>query len=232
MWAVHGSIDWLWEIPALSGPAFAFAGLATALTRPREALAPAPLPADAPEKSGETPDRTGPARNRAARKPAALAAVVVAGVAAVAAALALALPWAAERETTVAAADWAQEPGAALARLDRAESLNPLSARASLTEGVIELELGHPRAAETAFRQAIDRDTGDWFAHFGAGLAATAAGRAPAVARADFAAAHALNPDDPLVAEALRRAAGQRPLSYTEAFSRVREDVRNLTGSG
>ena len=214
VWAVHGSLDWFWEIPALSGPAFAFAGLATALTRP------AAVPAEPA------------ARDLARRRRLLTVATLLAAVAGVAAALALALPWAAERETTSAASDWVEDPGGALARLDRAESLNPLSARASLTEGVIELELGRPREAQTAFRQAIARDPGDWFAHLGAGLAATAAGEEPAVARADYAAAHALNPDDPLVAEALRRAGAARPLSYSEAFARLRDDVRNLTGSG
>ncbi len=217
VWTVHGSLDWFWEIPALSGPVFAFAGLATALMRPAPAT---------PDISGAPPGNS--ARTRAARR----AATVVAGFAAVAAALALALPWAAERDTTIAAADWVDDPGRALARLDRAESLNPLSARASLTEGVIELELGRPQRAQTAFRQAIRRDPGDWFAHLGAGLAATAAGADAPASRADYAAAHALNPDDPLVMEALERAGTARPLSYTEAFTRLRDDVRNLTGSG
>lgn len=236
VWTVHGSLDWFWEISALSGPAFAFAGLATALMRP----APAPAPAAAPPAAeppatavepGAAAPSAAPARNRAAGRPLVLAATGLAGVLAIVAALALALPWAAERETTAAAADWTRDPGNALARLDRAESLNPLSARASLTEGVIELELGRPQQAEAAFRQAVERDSGDWFAHFGAGLAAAAAGD-EAAARADYAAAHALNPDDPLVDEALSRAGTRRPLTYTEAFSRLRQDVQNLTGSG
>ncbi|MDW5598861.1 O-antigen ligase family protein, partial [Conexibacter stalactiti] len=46
VWFVHGSIDWFWEIPALSGPAFAFAGLATALARPRPTPPAAAPPAD------------------------------------------------------------------------------------------------------------------------------------------------------------------------------------------
>ncbi|MDO8184250.1 O-antigen ligase family protein [Conexibacter sp. JD483] len=240
VWLVHGSLDWFWEFPALSGPAFAFAGLATALMRPAPAPAAAATPAaatpaavapaDAAGPTGDAPTSV-PARDRAARRPLVLALTGAAALAAVVAALALALPWAAERETTSASADWIQDPGKALGQLDRAESLNPLSARASLTEGVIELELGRPQQAEAAFRQAIERDSGDWFAHFGAGLAAAAAGDETA-ARADYAAAHALNPDDPLVDEALRRVGTSRPLSYTEAFTRLRQDVQNLTGSG
>ena len=32
-WAVHGSVDWFWELPALAAPAFAWLGLAGGLAR-------------------------------------------------------------------------------------------------------------------------------------------------------------------------------------------------------
>ena len=35
-WLVHGSVDWFWEVPALSGPAFAFLGMAAGLGRRRD----------------------------------------------------------------------------------------------------------------------------------------------------------------------------------------------------
>ena len=38
VWGVHGSVDWFWEMPALSGPAFAFLGLGAAMGRPRRAV--------------------------------------------------------------------------------------------------------------------------------------------------------------------------------------------------
>ncbi len=47
-WLVHGSVDWFWEVPALSGPAFAFLGMAAGLGRRRDeptAVAPAAVPA-------------------------------------------------------------------------------------------------------------------------------------------------------------------------------------------
>ena len=34
VWLIHGSIDWFWEMPALSGPALGFLGMAGALGRP------------------------------------------------------------------------------------------------------------------------------------------------------------------------------------------------------
>ena len=38
-WLVHGSVDWFWEVPALSGPAFAFLGMAAGLSRQRDGAA-------------------------------------------------------------------------------------------------------------------------------------------------------------------------------------------------
>jgi hypothetical protein len=249
VWLVHGSIDWFWEIPALSGPAFAFAGLATAVMRAqtvepvRSALEPpaAPLAHAAPLASSTptlepaatgatTATATAPARvERPARNPVALVAAAAGGVLAIVALLAIALPYAAERETGEAASTWATDPSAALAKLDRAESLNPLSSRAALTAGVIQLELREILQARASFEQAAERDPDDWFAHFGLGLAATAAGDR-ASARAQYERAHALSPDEPLIDDALRRVDGRRPLSYAEAFTRLRQDVANLTG--
>ena len=36
MWVIHGSLDWFWEMPALSGPALGFLGIAVALGREPE----------------------------------------------------------------------------------------------------------------------------------------------------------------------------------------------------
>ena len=51
-WLVHGSVDWFWEVPALSGPAFAFLGMAAGLSRQRDgAAAAATTASDAGEPS-------------------------------------------------------------------------------------------------------------------------------------------------------------------------------------
>lgn len=207
VWLAHGSVDWFWEIPALSGPAFAFAGMAVAL--------PAVAAADA---AVEPPPRSRPLTAAAGAAGAVLAAV------------ALAFPYLAERYTTAAARGWHEHPGKALARLDRAADLNPLSARADMTAGVIALELDDPRLARQRFDRALERDPDDWFAHFGRGLAESALGDVEA-ARADYRAARTLNPDDPLVIDALTRVAGPRPLGAEAAFSRLRRQVRSLTGA-
>jgi hypothetical protein len=212
VWLVHGSIDWFWEVPALSGPAFAFAGLATAVTRAPLALDGAPAPARSDGAASWRP----------------LVAVGAGGLALLAA-LTLALPYLAERETVDAAQSWHEQPADAISRLNRAADLNPLSARADLTAGVIALELDNPQLARMRFDRAVERDPDDWFAHFGRGLAETALGDRAAAAE-DFRVAHTLSPRDPLVDEALRRIDGRRPLSAAEAFAVLRDQVNSLTG--
>ncbi|MDO8209838.1 O-antigen ligase family protein [Conexibacter sp. CPCC 206217] len=205
VWFVHGSIDWFWEFPALSGPAFAFLGAATAVM-------------------AESPSRAG---MRSGQR---IGATVAIGVAAVLALLALGLPYAAERETAEAAREWPSDPAAALRELDRAANLNPLSARTPLVAGVIALEANRPNVARQRFAQAVDRSSGDWFGHFGLALAATATGERR-LAATNLAAAHSLSPDDPLISEAIERLDSRRPLTYTEAFARLRDDVATLTGT-
>ena len=215
VWTVHGSVDWFWEIPALSGPAFAFLGLAGALTNP--------------------PAREEPATPRAPRRDAlgALAAgggAALVGAAVLLAALALALPYLAERDVARAGETWRAAPSAAFDRLDRARDLNPLSARPDLTAGAIALELGEPAIARRRFAAALEREQRNWFAAFARGLAASQLGER-AAARADFLRARALDPREPLVLEALERVRGARPLTAAEAFGSVRQNVERLKGA-
>ncbi|HET6448885.1 MAG TPA: O-antigen ligase family protein, partial [Conexibacter sp.] len=150
VWVVHGSIDWFWEIPALSGPTFAFLGLAGALMRADADPDPARDAVSAP-----TRDRVGE--------------LLLGGglvLLALVAAAALALPWLAEREVAAASSGWQADPAKAFARLNRAADLNPLSARPALVGGVIALELGNARLAQQRFAAALDRND-DWFARFG-----------------------------------------------------------------
>lgn len=234
VWGVHGSVDWFWEFPALSGPAFAFLGLGGALTR--QLLPAAAVPsslADAGAAGGEAPaaERSA-ATARRAKTPAAagIALVACGGAAALLAALALALPYLAERDVATAGREWPSDPAGAFSRLDRAADLNPLSARPQLVAGVIALELQRSRAARQRFTLALERDGEDWFAWFGRGLAASAMG-ARERARADFRRARALDPAEPLVREALARLSSSDPLTAQEAFERLRRDVQRLSGS-
>ncbi len=212
VWTVHGSVDWFWEFPALSGPAFAFLGLATAAMRADGASA---EPAAAP--AGE-------------RRLAPTLATVAVGTAAVLAALAFGLPYLAERDIAKANESWQTDPAGAIGALGRASDLNPLSARSDLTAGVIALELGSPELAQRRLDAAHEREPENWFILFARGLAASELSD-PARARADFVRARTLDPREPLVAEALKRVNGHQPLTAAEAFGSVRRDVQRLTGA-
>jgi hypothetical protein len=215
VWVVHGSIDWFWESPALSGPAFAFLGLAGALMR-----------ADAkPAATGDAAAAPAPARDRVGE-------LLLGGglaVLALVAAAALALPWLAEREVAAASTGWQADPAKAFARLNRAADLNPLSSRPALVGGVIALELGDAQLGQQRFAAALERNEDDWFARFGQGLAASAL-RQVERARASFEQARLLDPGEPLVRDALRRVGGPRPLRAREAFASLRHDVQRLNG--
>jgi hypothetical protein len=128
---LHASVDWLYELPALGGLAFAMLGLAAGMTA-------RPAPARAPRVP------------RAAR--------LAGAVAAAACAVSFALPWLAEREVESAIDGWRTDPAAAYTRLDRAASLNPLSSRPGLYEGGIAgLRGDYPRARK-AYLDVLDRE--------------------------------------------------------------------------
>jgi hypothetical protein len=217
VWVVYGSIDWFWEIPALSGPAFAFLGLATAGTRQLSGLEPAPEP---PAQAATAPGR---ARAKLATAGVALATLL--------AALVVAFPYLAERDVAAATTGWRTDPSAAFRRLDDAARLNRLSSQPALVGGVIALELRRSQEAQRRFTAAIARDRGNWFAWFGRGLAASELRARREAARMDFAQAHALNPREQLAIRALRRIGTRRPLTVAEAFGDIRQSVERLTGT-
>lgn len=210
VWVVHGSVDWFWEIPALSGPALAFLALGGTLNR---------SPAAEYDPAG------GAATHRRAPRLAAAGGLAALGLLAGAV---LALPYLADREVAAAGRDWHQDASRAFARLDRAADLNPLSARPDLVAGVIALELDRPRIAGRRFEAALERDGDNWFAYFGRGLAASELGRR-ARARADYERARSLDPGESLVLEALDRVGSVRPLTAREAIEGLRRDVQRLT---
>jgi tetratricopeptide (TPR) repeat protein len=192
-WLVHGSIDWLWEIPVLGASALALLGLAAGLVRST---------ARATVRSG-------------ARFAAVLAAACALFLAAGAS---YAFPGLAAIELERAVRAWPDSTERALSYLEHARLLNPLSERADVVAGTLAARGGQADPARQAFERALERNPDDWYAHLQLALLARADGML-VEAQAHLDRARSLNPREPLselVAEverhAVRAPLGRRPL--------------------
>jgi hypothetical protein len=202
VWLIHGSLDWFWEVPALSGPALGFLGAAGGLGT---VLGVVPAPAETP-----------PPRRRLPRIPAPLGIatglVVLACLTAV-----LAFPYLSAHEVQVASRADATNTSAALSDLRLAAKLNPLSSDPGRLAGAIALRNGRWTLALRQFRKSISAEPGGWFSWLGAGLAESALGE-PEQASQDFVAAKRINARQPAVQDALQRVFTKIPLTSDEAF--------------
>ena len=171
-WLAHGSIDWLWEIPAVTAPALA-------------SLAIAGAPRDRPAGAH------GSGRLRAGSV---AAFVVVAGVVAVS----LSLPGLAAREVALAAREWPDDAPASLSRLDRARELNRLADEPDLVAGAIEIKQQHFPEARSRFRRALARNPQGWYTHLELGIVSALLGDRKGALRS-LLVARSLNPVDPLI---------------------------------
>jgi hypothetical protein len=184
-WLAHGTIDWFWEFPALGAPAFALLGLAAGLLPRPARIASAPV---------------------SLRGPRALLLVPVA-----LAVLSLGTPWLSQLDQKKAVTSWRTDAAAAFRSLDTAASLNPLSATPKLLAGSIALRLGRKADSMRFFREAIEREPGDSYAHLELGALLAEAGRRPeAVATLDE--AHRLDPRDDLTALVRNRVRRGKPV--------------------
>lgn len=196
VWLIHGSIDWFWEMPALSGPALGFLAMAGALGRP------------------ERVETTAPSPRRAAQRALRGSVGLVGFLAAVAV---LAFPYLSVREVSTASDLRVSNPTQALRDLNTAADLNPLNADPGRIGGTIALQNGLWAEAQRRFDQATVREPGGWYGWLGAGLAASALGQR-ATARHDFRTAHSINSQEPAIAQALARVDTPRPLTPSKAL--------------
>jgi O-antigen ligase/polysaccharide polymerase Wzy-like membrane protein len=229
VWLVHGSIDWFWEMPALSVPALAFLAGAGALAAPASRTGEAAAPAGGRARGEARADqaRAGEARAGATRDGAAGqarrlrgAAFSLAALAATAAALvALLIPFAAAKDVQRALGAPLSQAGVAYARLRAAADLMPFDAQVPLVAGSLALSNDNPAIARSWFAEAHSDDPQSWLAPFALGLIEGERSRR-AAARAWLRRAHALNPRDSVVTLALERAGSAHPLTFEEAQRR------------
>jgi tetratricopeptide (TPR) repeat protein len=174
VWFVHGAVDWLWQFAGLSILGIGLLALSMRASDEQE-----PLPA--------------------ASSPSAVVRSLVA-IATLAAALTLAVPGAAARYERSGFDHQRSDGARALRDLERAASLNPLSASPLIAYAVIARTRGGRRDAGAKLREAIDREAENWFAHFELALLEGESRAWPAAERA-IAEARRLNPHQPLVEE-------------------------------
>jgi hypothetical protein len=207
VWLVHGSIDWFWEVPALTGPALGFLAVAGRLALAGDGV---PVPAPAPAHAG---------RSRRTRVP---RPVVAAGgaVALLAVTVVLGVPYLAVRELNIATDASHTDAAAALADFRTAHSLNPLMSDPGMLGGTVALINGRPYEAQTLFRQGLSREPGDWYGWLGRGLASSVVGEEGA-ARHSFATAHRLDARQNVTAVALRQVGTDHPLAVTQALQQI-----------
>jgi O-Antigen ligase len=208
-WLIHGSVDWFWEIPALSGPALGFLGMAVALGRPRFAFS-VTMPRTGTEHELAQPGRRW-------RRPAGL---TIGSCALIAAVAALAFPYLSVREVSTASNIGATNPGAALSDLKLAGELDPLSSEPGRLGGIIAIEAGLFNEAAQRFQQAIDRERGGWYGWFGEGLAQSALGNTAAAAH-DLTVAVHIEDQQPVIREALDRVRSTHPMSPRSAIAGI-----------
>lgn len=211
VWLIHGSIDWFWEVPALSGPALGFLAMGGRL---RLSSARAAGALDTEQRSGRRwPDRRAPS----------LPAPVLwflGGCSLVAATIALGLPYLAVRELDLGIAESHKDVSASLADFRASHHLDPLMSDPGTLGGAVALLNGRDATAAGLFRQAVSQEPGDWIAWLGRGLAASMQGQVEQARRSYRVALH-LDADQVVVQNAWKRVGTQHPLAPREAFDEI-----------
>ena len=208
--ALHSSGDWLWTFAAITMPVFAWMGLASNLTDRATTTA-----------RTDEPDRP--------RRTVRIAFVATAMIGAVAAISSLALPWTAARYIDSAASGWPSDPEAAASHLATARDLNPLTARADLVAGTIAVRSDDEKGAKAAFTRAAEREPTNWYARLELGAIDVLAGDRES-GMAHLRQAETLNPGEPLIAVALRRARDAKPLTPQQIDRALIERVCTRVG--
>jgi O-Antigen ligase len=177
-WLAHSSLDWFWPYPAVTAPVLALLG---------SACAPAfRIVGDQARGHGRHWLSAG---------------AVVLAISAVP-------PYLSQRYVNDAYDEWPSDPSRAYDDLDRAQTLNPLSADPVLAEGAIARANGDHARAIDAFHRAARKVPEEWASHYN--LAELYARGSPRLARQQLAIAKRQNPYDPEVLALEEKFASER----------------------
>ncbi len=133
-WAAHASIDWLWQLPAVSLPAMLLGGGLVACVSPPQGRVPRSV--------------SGP---------------IAAGVAIAALALVLPVTMADARLRTARDAELQErDPGAAIEAARSAQDADPTWAEPAITEGILWAAQGEDANAAAAARRAVELEPRNW----------------------------------------------------------------------
>ena len=183
-WLFHASIDWFWELPALTGAALALLAIAGAETPP---------PRPEPVATIWRPIK-----------------VAAAAATALVAAAVLAVPWASVSLIDAAVARGAGQSAYSL--LAKAASLNPWSEQAAIAEATLAANAGNRVRERQALLRAQRRNRFDWYPYFMLGIVAGREHHV-ALARAELERAHRLSPHDLVIVYAQKRLEVDEPLT-------------------
>lgn len=204
-WAAHGGVDWLWELPALAGPALGLLALAGSRDTARSAPA-------------------------GSRRPATRL-LLLSATAAVSAAVgaSLAFPWLADEYQQAGASVWRSDHETAIARLERAARLNPLEAEPLLVAGLVATIAGDSETGERVLRSGLRREPENWFGHLELAVLLGAEGRF-GEAEAAIRAAKVRNPRDPVVVDVERAVRERDRVVPRDVYSRYLAQLNRSLG--
>lgn len=200
-WLFHSSIDWFWELPALTGAALALLAIASAPT-----LIKASQPAQ---------------RRRS------LTLKVTAAGTALAAAAVLAIQWASVSLIDAAVARGASHSGYSM--LATAGTLNPLSEEPAIVEATLAANAGDRARERRALLKARQKNPFDWYPYFMLGIVAGREHHL-VLARAELAAAHRRSPRNLVIVYAQKRLRWGEPLTERQVGQIFREVTSTLRG--
>ncbi len=180
-WFAHGAFDWLWEVPGVTAPVAAWAGIAVSL----RSVASAPRSLPMPVK-------------------------LVAFGLALAIAVPVGADWLSTRDAERALGHWRTNPAAAVGQLDAAARLNPFSDHPDLFAATIAGRVGDRRTMKIELDRAGSRNPANWYTHLLLAVLASDR-KAWSTAAAEASRAALLNPREPTIAEVSHAIRLQRP---------------------